>query len=87
MAEKERVMEIILTIRRFCKPEGIVERRQAFVDNIHNFVVRTFSYLKPVQRSEYRSYVINFLKSAICDSTSSRIKNKLQTIKFSGRRI
>jgi hypothetical protein len=38
-----------------------------------------------VQRFRNRSYVMKFL--SICDSTSSRVKNKLTTINLIGRKV
>jgi hypothetical protein len=47
--------------------------------------MNAFSDFKPVKRFHNKSYIMKFW--SICDSTSSRIKNKLKTIKLIGRKV
>jgi hypothetical protein len=60
----------------------VTERSFAGNRQFSNLYVQLF---KPEQRFENRSNVMKFRR--ICNSTSSRIENKLQTIKLVSRKI
>ena len=58
---------------------------KTFVTYGENFIVYTLRNLEPVKRFENVSYVVKFRR--ICYSTSSRIENKLKTIKLICRKV
>jgi hypothetical protein len=75
MTEEEQLVVVLSTIKYFVSINRFIRKTEVAVN----------TDFKPVQRFQNRSYVMTFWNT--CDSTSSRVKNKLKTIKLICRRV